>query len=327
MSEGLFGILVGRLIPRNTNRRMLARALLEVSREPASFGRRFNATNWRNLGRYARMRFTCPICGARSRPLYDFPDVPRRIEHHIGVLRETLQCQICMASMRQRSLAVALLEILAERLGADLDSIAALAARGLGGLRVLDTDNFSAISRLLRSLSGYTRCSFLPHRPFGSQIEPNLYNEDLQKLTFGNAAFDIVLTSDVMEHVRDCEAAHREIHRVLAPGGAYVFNVPCDFSRPDDLILVDTSTDEDVFLCEPQYHGDPLSGGILAYRVFGRSLVPRLERLGFAVSFRMIKDAEHLIIDGDVFVARKAAMEARGVARRESGVVFMSLRL
>lgn len=319
MSEGLLRMLVGRLVPRNTNRRMLARALLEVSREPTSFGRRLNATNFLNLGRYLRTRFTCPVCGAHSRPLYDFPDVPRRIEHHIGILRETLQCQICMASMRQRSLAVALLEVLTERLGTGLDSIAALATHGLGGLRVLDTDNFSALSRLLRSVPGYSRCSFLPERPFGSQIEPHLYNQDLQKLTFGDATFDLVLTSDVMEHVRDCEAAHREIYRVLAPDGAYVFNVPCDLGRSHDLVLVDTSTDEDVFLCEPQYHGDPLSGGILAYRVFGRSLLTRLECLGFAVSFRMLRDTEHLIIDGDVFVARKGAIEARGDGHGDSG--------
>ncbi len=45
----------------------------------------------------------------------------------------------------------------------------------------LDSDNFSAISKILRNASGYTRCSHTPpSRPFGSCLEPNYFNEDLQ---------------------------------------------------------------------------------------------------------------------------------------------------
>ena len=37
-----------------------------------------------------------------------------------------------------------------------------------------------------------------------------------------DARADLVVTSDVMEHVRLDDKAHREIHRVLADGGVYV---------------------------------------------------------------------------------------------------------
>jgi SAM-dependent methyltransferase len=249
--------------------------------------------------------FTCPICGFKARPIYDFPDIPLRIEHRIGVLRETLHCNHCVGSMRQRSLAVALLTYLNARWSSQLGSIAQLASHGLRGLRILDSDNFGAISKLLRSASGYTRCSYHPTRPFGSCLEPNYFNEDLQRLSFADRAFDIVLTSDVMEHVRDCDSAHREIFRVLNSGGAYIFNVPFDWNAEEDIQLVDTSTEKDVYLCKPQIHGDPLSGGILAYRVFGRRLIPKLEALGFEVEFHLLQQSNHLIIDGDVFVASK----------------------
>src|SRR5271156_4455689 len=107
--------LADRIIPPNSNRRMLYRALREVSRNPASFGHRINAANFANLLKFRPLEFTCPICGFEATPLYDFPDISLRIELRIGVLRETLQCNHCVASMRQRSLAVALLSYLNAR--------------------------------------------------------------------------------------------------------------------------------------------------------------------------------------------------------------------
>jgi SAM-dependent methyltransferase len=305
MLKGPLRYLADRLVPPNSNRRMLYRALASVRNDPSRLVNRLNATNFANLRKFRRLTFTCPICGRSARPLYDFPDVALRIEHRIGVLRETLQCNHCSASMRQRVLAVALLEVLASRFSRRLHSIAELAEQGLRGLRVLDSDNFSAISRLLGFDPGYTRCSYYPGRPFGVAMERNHFNEDLQRMSFRDRSFDVVLTSDVMEHVRDSDSAHREIWRVLAPGGAYVFTVPCDMDREDDIRLVDTSKAHDVFLCKPQYHGDPLSGGVLAYRVFGRGLVEKLRFLGFEVEFKLLQSSDRLIIDGDVFIAVK----------------------
>src|SRR5437016_14407750 len=51
-------------------------------------------------------------------------------------------------------------------------------------------------------------------------------NKNIEQLTFPDNSFDIVITSDVMEHVRLDERAHQEIQRVLKPGGIYLFTVP-----------------------------------------------------------------------------------------------------
>jgi SAM-dependent methyltransferase len=305
MKQGLATSLADRFIPQNSNRRMLFRALREIAKRPGTFGSRLNVDNFANLLKYRQRAFRCPVCGAKARPLYDFPNLALRREHKIGVLRETLQCSSCLASMRHRSLAVALLDWLNARCATGLASISEVASWGLRGLRILDTDNFSSTSRLLRGSPGYIRCSHIPSEPWGTCLEPNYFNEDLQHLTFPDGAFDVVLTSDVMEHVRDCDSAHREIFRILNPGGAYIFNVPFDMEAEENIRLVDTATDEDVYLCEPQIHGDPLTGGILAYRVFGREMIVKLEELGFRVEFLLLQREDHLIVDGDVFIARK----------------------
>lgn len=290
-------------MPMKSNRRLVGRTVKQVIQSPATIPKRVNHTNLGNFLRYRRRRFDCPVCGAKTTPLYDFPNLALRREHKIGEMRETLQCRECFASMRERALALALLNDWHRRTSIRHASVAALAADGLGDVRVLDSDNFSAISRLLRGDKSYVRCSYLPDRPWGTVIEPNYHNINLERINFEDSCFDIVLTSDVMEHVRDSDAAHAEIHRVLRTGGAYIFTVPYDETRAEDLQLVDTTTANDVFLCEPHYHGDPLTGGILAYRVFGRSLLGKLEKLGFKVDFRRLESPGNLVMDGDVFVA------------------------
>jgi len=296
---------IDRLLPVSSDQRMAIRLALEIVRRPSTALRRVNGQNLANFRRFRREQFLCCVCGKRTTPLYDFPDLRLRHEHRIGVLRETLQCRACGAPMRERSLAAALLAHLRQATGRELSSIADLAVAGLGGLRLLNTDNFSSMTKLLRGVPGYVTCSYLPQRPWGEEIAPGYYNIDLQRIDLPDESFDLLLTSDVMEHVRDEQSAHREIWRVLKRGGSYLFNVPYEESSPGNIRLVDTSGAEDVYLCEPQLHGDPLSGGILAYRVFGRELISQLESLGFSVTFTRLEQLEHLILNGDVFVARK----------------------
>jgi SAM-dependent methyltransferase len=237
--------------------------------------------------------------------LFDFPDPLLRQEHNIGHLRETLQCKQCGATMRHRTLAAALLRVLSKRAKLKIAAIQDIDASSLQGLKILDTDAFSPISKRLKHLSGYTVSSFLPDLAFDTEIEPGYFNLNLENMGFPPSSFDIVLTSDVMEHVRGFNKAHCEIARVLKTGGCYIFTVPYDPTIAEHKVLVDTSGTEDVYLVPPQYHGDPLSGGILAYRVFGTQIFADLQDCGLRAEFVDIDDPAALIIEGDVFIAEK----------------------
>jgi SAM-dependent methyltransferase len=50
----------------------------------------------------------------------------------------------------------------------------------------------------------------------------------LEHLPYPNAAFDCVISTDVLEHVLDFFEATREIARVLKPGGRFVLRVPLE---------------------------------------------------------------------------------------------------
>src|SRR5690606_23276529 len=53
-----------------------------------------------------------------------------------------------------------------------------------------------------------------------------LLRGDALKFPFPDASFDIVSMLDVLEHLRDDDVAMEEVHRVLRPGGHFVWSVP-----------------------------------------------------------------------------------------------------
>jgi SAM-dependent methyltransferase len=109
-------------------------------------------------------------------------------------------------------------------------------------------------------------------------------SENLEALTFAACSFDLVISSDIFEHVRRPWHAFADTRRVLRDHGRHVFTVPFDPSR-DTIVRVDVVGDQDVLLLPTRYHGSPVDpAGSLVYNDFGRDLPERLELLGFEVT-------------------------------------------
>ena len=53
-----------------------------------------------------------------------------------------------------------------------------------------------------------------------------LARSDIEKLPFKNASFDLVICSEVMEHIKEEQTALQELVRVLKPGGTLAITVP-----------------------------------------------------------------------------------------------------
>ena len=115
-----------------------------------------------------------------------------------------------------------------------------------------------------------------------------------------------------MEHVRLDNLAHQEIYRVLKPGGVYVFTVPHERSWQQTQVRVQvvdpTDASKDVFLMEPEYHGDTNSdsgGGVLSYRAYGTDLDLYLESLGFSVEYEKTDLPAQGIYNTELYYCRK----------------------
>jgi SAM-dependent methyltransferase len=130
---------------------------------------------------------------------------------------------------------------------------------------------------------------YFPGHDFGAMVETPampVRNEDVTRLTFDDASFEMILCFDVLEHVPDYRAALSEFHRVLCKGGQLVLSVPFSHARETTVRARIDEAGGIEHLVEPCYHGDPLSEkGVLSYYDFGMDLLDELCKAGFKESF------------------------------------------
>jgi SAM-dependent methyltransferase len=134
---------------------------------------------------------------------------------------------------------------------------------------------------------------------------PAMCNVDIQSLPFGDASFDLIWCSHVLEHVPFDRKAMREIWRVLKSSGSAVIQVP---------IWGEVTRENEEFQDENER--------VLAYfqadhvRLYGQDFVARLETSGLSVTRNHIEQVPlHLVLrwglsdfaGRDVFLARKSA--------------------
>lgn len=237
----------------------------------------------------------CLICGKRS--FFFTKDAEEK-----GHVRESLYCVWCKSVSRKRHVAKTILDLFAPESRSLIEARPAL--EKLSIYSAVAKEHFHRI--LGPNNPNFTCSEFFPNVVAGSE-KNGIVCQNLEQLTFHDASFHLVITEDVLEHVRHPEAAFREIYRVLKAGGYHVFTIPFYFDRPTAK-RVATDTGEDVYLKPPEYHGDTLRDRILVYTDFGYDLLDELSRRGFDthVSISRYSDATHYAIaDSCTFVSRK----------------------
>jgi SAM-dependent methyltransferase len=232
----------------------------------------------------------CPVCGTRDVLFCGLT----------ANLRETGACSQCGASNRQRQMALAL------RTGLGIAPVGRLALPN--GFRLYSAEANGPLHTVLADSPGYICSEYWDDTQTPGASANGVRHEDLQRLSFADNTFDIVLTSDVLEHVDDAYQAHSEILRVLRPGGRHIFTVPFSGDAHDDVRArrVDGRIE---YLAEPMYHGDPMrpDQGVLVWRVFGAEMLTRLRAMGFMTTEMHLHEPAHGIIGDNalVFVASK----------------------
>jgi SAM-dependent methyltransferase len=231
----------------------------------------------------------CPVCGRLGAAVV-----------RASNLRESSVCVWCRSASRQRQMAVVVLAGLPN--GTRPRSLAALA--GAGGLSVFNAESRGSVHAALSSMAGYRSSEYFgPEYSPGQRVD-GVEHQDLQNLGLEDESFDLVLTSDVLEHVPDPYAAHAEIRRILRPGGRHVFTIPFDPTLADDRQRARLEPDGTVVHHLPaEYHGDPLrEGGALVFTDFGRGALDRIRALGFGVSVHLVTAPWYGIYDGEPLV-------------------------
>jgi SAM-dependent methyltransferase len=172
-------------------------------------------------------------------------------------------------------------------------------------LVVLDADPTSKLQPLFAGNCRYQRSGYSNDIPNGFEMESGILCVDLQRMPFANASLDLLISSDVLEHVDNDSLSFQEAYRVLRPRGRYVFTVPFAAERVATQIRALTVSDGSVVHRHSvQLHGDR-QGPILAMRLYGRDIVQQVESFGFRMLHRQVVDVAAGVFGVDVFEAQK----------------------
>jgi SAM-dependent methyltransferase len=165
-------------------------------------------------------RSTCQICGHGGFVHSDvlWPELirawdlrPDEVEY-INIQQGT-RCERCGGNVRSQALARGLLLVVGW--AGTLESYVAHTAGA--NRRVLEVNEAGTLSPWLGRLAGHRLVRY-----------PEV---DMASLPFHDGAFDLVVHSDTLEHVREPMGALAECARVLASPGACVFTVPVRIGR------------------------------------------------------------------------------------------------
>lgn len=217
--------------------------------------------------------------------------------------RESLACGACRATLRYRGQATALLEHLGE---GRFDTLAELVDAGvLAGLDIFEPGFVGPFRRLLGKARRYEQSFYDPDLPSGATRD-GMSCQDLMATSFADNSFDLIVTSDIFEHIRKPFLGFAEMRRILRPGGVHVWSVPIGMPPPQETrARVDTSGPEDIMLLPPVYHGSGDDNLSLVYTDFGRDIGLLLSAIGLPTSVvrhRVVNDR----VAGVTFISVKA---------------------
>lgn len=232
----------------------------------------------------------CPVCGNLA-----------LFQGFTSNLRESGSCSSCGSFNRQRQIAYMVRQCFQLAPNGPLELPA--------GIIVYNTETTGAVNSVLSSLENYINSEYFGPEHTPGQIVDGRRHEDIQNLSFDSNSIDLILSSDVLEHMPSPYLAHQEIFRVLKPGGRHIFTVPFSHEAARDDIRAELINGEIRYLSEKLFHGDPVrpAEGILVWTIFGVEMLLKLRDLGFAVEAWDVYNADAGIVGNlpIVFEAQK----------------------
>jgi len=233
----------------------------------------------------------CTVCGSLA--------VMKRIKDN---LRESCNCSACGATNRKRQIALVVCDAVRRTRGGRVNSIRDLTR--YPDMVIYNTETGGALARELSRMENYHASEYFgPEYKSGDSVKGKMH-QDLMALSFENDSIDIVLSSDVFEHIPYPYKAHAEVYRVLRSKGRHIFTVPFYKTRFLDEHRTRIDADGNITHTLPAlHHGDPVrSEGALVHNIFALEMLVNMAKIGFHTNVYHIHSYWHGILGSGAVV-------------------------
>jgi len=265
----------------------------------------------------------CVICGHEASFRLKNKSITPQLKNAWGITdemadafnyRESQVCSFCGSSLRVRQLCTALIQTFSEMSGRAYNSFTDLLEDDeFCHLRIAEINACGAFHNYLKQHPNLYYSEYVPGVPCGSEHN-GIRCEDLQKLTYPNNYFDIILTSDTLEHVPEPDKAWSEILRTLKPGGYHIFTIPVVPSQPVTRQRARISGGRTKYMAEPVYHGGKWGAkDQLVYTDFAMDIVDALNKLGLSTEVLYYKQGNKDV----AFVFRSLKQRVTDITKME----------
>lgn len=125
---------------------------------------------------------------------------------------------------------------------------------------------------------------YLPDKASRERLFP-IPHENLEALSFPDAAFDVALCNDVFEHVADLPRCLSELSRILTQGGTLLATFPFAYNQTETIVKARRRGGAVQIVGEAEYHDDPLDpAGALVFQIPGWDILETARAAGFSMA-------------------------------------------
>ena len=268
----------------------------------------------------------CAVCGSDSSFRFDSTIITPQLQKAWGISdnlveafnrKESMFCSYCGASLRIRHLATVLMQTFLQISGTSCESVVELLRnKEFRQLKIAEINACGALHSYLKDHPNLYYSEWLPDGKPG-EVHDGVRCEDLQCLTYPDNYFDIILTSETLEHVPDPDRAWREIHRTLKDDGRHIFTIPIVPWQRETIqrARIVNGIRED--LLEPAFHGLWGQEELFVYTDFGMDVVDKLNKIGLNTEVFYLSPELELDV-AMVFRSHKAGRNVEGEAKGAS---------
>lgn len=234
----------------------------------------------------------CEVCGHKT-----------SFQYYGGSVRESFICKHCKSSLRHRGIAKAIIDEYSHN---EVNCFAELALNNyFHNINIYEPGIIGPLRKYFKDFQNYKKSYYFEELELGV-INDGVENQDLQKLTFDNEKFDLIITADIFEHIRKPYDAFKEIHRVLKKGGKHIFSIPVQFPMPKETVYrIDTSSDIDNYILPKKYHIAGNGEKSIVYNEFGKDMLKRLKEIGLDTWYVFINEKNINTKKNITFISKK----------------------